>query len=106
MENALKLRNLSKTRWVYRYESIEAMWRSFEAIKDALAVIEGMDCDPVTTRKASLLLKRILEFNFICAIMFMRLIMKKTQILTTEMQKPGLEVPMQRIKNGRFFFLT
>lgn len=92
MENALKLRNLSKTRWIYRYESIEAIWRSFEAIKDALAVIESMKCDTTTTRKASSLLKKILDFNFVFAIMFMRLVMTKTQILTTEMQKPELNI--------------
>ena len=35
VENALKLRNLSKTRWVYRSESIEAVWSSFEAVRKA-----------------------------------------------------------------------
>ena len=61
VENALKLRNLSKTRCVYRYKSIEAMWRSFEALKDALAVMKSMECGTSTTRKAFSLLKKTLN---------------------------------------------
>ena len=53
VENALKLRNLSKTRWVYRSESIDAMWRSFEAVKDALALVEEMERDRSAKAKAS-----------------------------------------------------
>ena len=36
---ALKLRNLSKTRWTARAESIQAVWISYEAIVEALEEI-------------------------------------------------------------------
>ncbi|XP_037776601.1 uncharacterized protein LOC119573444 [Penaeus monodon] len=36
VENCLKLRNLSKTRWVYGSESIEAVWRSLNSIAPAI----------------------------------------------------------------------
>ena len=42
-ENTLKLRNLSKTRWVYRSESIEAAWSSFEAVRKALKEVSEKD---------------------------------------------------------------
>ena len=74
---------------------------SLEAIKDAHAV----------TRKSTTLLKKILEFNFVCA-MFMRLVVKKTQILTTEILKPEFNIldalilidstvtPLERMRNS------
>lgn len=36
LENVLQLRNLSKTRWTARAESIKAVWVSFDAISDSL----------------------------------------------------------------------
>ena len=92
VENALKLRNLSKTRWVYRSESIDAMWRSFEAVKEALALVGEMERDQSAKAKASGLQKKILKFDFIFAIMFMRVIMKMTKILTVQMQRPELNI--------------
>ena len=41
VENVLMLRNLSKTRWAARTESIQAVWRSLEAILEALVSVEG-----------------------------------------------------------------
>ena len=53
VENALKLRNLSKTRWVYRSESIKAVWSSFEAIRTALAEVAEKDNDALTRSQSS-----------------------------------------------------
>ena len=53
VENALKLPNLLKTRWVYRSESIEAVWSSFEAIRNALAEVAEKDNDALTRSKAA-----------------------------------------------------
>ena len=93
IENALKLRNLSKTRWVYRSESIEAMWRSFEAIKDVLLNLSTMDgVDSSAQTKAASLHGKVLKFDFMFALMFMRLIMKITKILTIQMQKEELNI--------------
>ena len=36
IENSLKFRNLSKTRWIYCPESIDAVSRSYEVIPDAI----------------------------------------------------------------------
>ena len=74
VENALKLRNLSKTRWVYRSESIDAVWSSFKAIRNALAKVEENDRDGLARTKAASLHK------------------KMTKILTVQMQKPELNI--------------
>ena len=36
VEHALKLRNLSKTRWTAMAESIRALWISYEEVKESL----------------------------------------------------------------------
>jgi hypothetical protein len=93
IENVLKLCNLSKTRWVYRSESIEVMWRSFEAIKDVLLTLSKMDgIDSSAQTRAASLHGKVLRFNFMFALMFMHLIMKITKILTIQMQKEELNI--------------
>jgi hypothetical protein len=92
VENALKLRNLSKTRWVYRSESIEAVWSSFEAIRKALVQIAEKDNDGTARTKAASLHEKMAKFNFVFAMMFMRLIMRKTKVLTVQMQNPELNI--------------
>ena len=42
VENALQLKNLSKTRWTVRPESIDAVWRSFETVVEALVKTKMM----------------------------------------------------------------
>lgn len=39
IENTLRLRNLSKTRWTARAESIKSVWSSLEAISKCLLEI-------------------------------------------------------------------
>ena len=92
VENALKLRNLSKTRWVYRSESIEAVWSSFEAVRKALKEVSEKDKDGNARTKAASLHKKMAKFEFVFAVMYMRLIMRKTKILTVQMQNPELNI--------------
>ena len=95
VENVLKLRDLSKTRWVYRSESIqsiEAEWSSFEALKKALMEIAEKDNDALARTKAASLRKKMAKFEFVFAMMFMRLIMRKTKILTVQMQNQELNI--------------
>ena len=58
VDNALKLQNLSKTRWVYRSESIDAMWRSFEAAKEAFSIGRRDGTGSVRQKKKRLVFKR------------------------------------------------
>ena len=51
--NALKLRNLSKTRWTARAKSIQAVWISYEAIVEALEEILTKPVDAKTRAHAS-----------------------------------------------------
>ncbi|XP_065673927.1 uncharacterized protein LOC136090879 [Hydra vulgaris] len=73
IENALQLRNLSKTRWAAHAESVKAVWNSLEAVVESLDEILLLnECfDKGTRSKALALLKQILTFDFIVSISFM-----------------------------------
>ena len=93
VDDALKLQNLSKTRWVYQSESIKAVWNSFDAVEEALKLVSVQEkIDKATRNKADSLRNKMLKFNFIFSLMFMRLIMNKTKIMTMELQKESLNI--------------
>ena len=63
LENALSLKNLSKTRWVARAESLRAVTNSFEKITELLEDISfNGNFDSATKSKASGLRKKMLTF--------------------------------------------
>ena len=91
VENSLMLRNLSLTRWTARAESLRAMWISYEA------VIEGkFRMMVLLTRKEKLLplvcLLKVLRVDFVVCLMFMRIILGKTKVLTESLQKENLNI--------------
>jgi hypothetical protein len=93
VENALQLRNLSKTRWTVRPESVEALWRSFETVVEALRALNcSANADPDTKTKASGLLGRMLRFDFIVSRMFAKNIFIKTKMITKVLEKETLDV--------------
>ncbi len=69
VENALILRNLSKTRWAARVESVQAIWRSFEAIVDTFVSLENSKY-PDTKTKASGLLNSVRNIDFYVGLCF------------------------------------
>ena len=91
VDNPLYLRNLSKTRWTARAESIKSVWSSYEAILDSLAKLEeSNDC---STRTSAIGLRtKLLRFDFIMSIMFMKNIMYKTKRMTEILQSEDLNV--------------
>ena len=62
IENALALRNLSATRWTARAESLKAMW------------------------------VKLLRVDFVVSLMFMRLVLWKTKVLTEVLQGENLNI--------------
>ena len=92
VENALQLRNLSKTRWTARAESIRAVWASFDAIVSSLHVTIDESSDVKTKALADGLLSKILKFDFIAALSFMKNIMWKTKIMTEKFQEEVLNI--------------
>ena len=85
VENALKLRNLSKTRWTARAESIRAVWISYEQVKDALEAIKTSDkFDNKTKAAASNLGNKMESCDFIISIMFMTNTKQMTEALQAE----------------------
>ena len=92
IENSLQLRNLSKTRWTARAESIKSVWISYELIVEALTEL-GLNSDSKDTKfQAQSLLTKLHRFDFLFAIMFMKNIMWKTKIMTEQMQEESLNI--------------
>lgn len=66
IENCLKLRNLSKTRWVYGSESIEAVWRSLNSTDPAIdKIITDVECEMKIKNKRNAIKKNLVTFDFI-----------------------------------------
>ena len=74
VENALKLRNLSQTRWSARPESIEAVWRSLDAIIQVLHFNEE-EGDSEANIKATGLINAVVNIDLVCGIMLLKNIM-------------------------------
>ncbi len=91
LDNTLQLRNLSKTRWTARAESIRAVWNSYDAIRKSLEDLEKSG-DVKTKTSATGLLMKISRLDFITAIMFGKNVMTKTQRLAECLQSEELNV--------------
>jgi hypothetical protein len=87
VDDPLNLRNLSRTRWTARAESIKSVWISYEAILDNLSKLEQSD-----DGTASGLRSKLLRFDCIVSIMFMKNIMYKTKRMTETLQSEDLNV--------------
>ena len=88
LQEGLIMKNLSKTRWIGRAESIKAVWASYEILIDILDDIKNSeDGDRDARRTASNLLDRIKSFEFYLSILFMKNIMYKTKIVVLEVQE-------------------
>ena len=86
VENCLMLRNLSKTQWSARVESIliQDVWTSFEVILDVLHTITNK-ADVKTKTQALGLKKKMLSLDFVVALMFMKNIAYKTKSLVVQL---------------------
>ena len=71
IEDALHLRNLSRTRWAACAESIYAVWVSNEAIIGLLQSVTETANDPKIVADADSLLKKVLRFDFVAFLIFM-----------------------------------
>ncbi|KAG5887730.1 hypothetical protein JTB14_035080 [Gonioctena quinquepunctata] len=93
LENALSLKKLSKTRWTARAESLQAVNIAYEKITAVLHDIENHpNIDRVAKGKAYGLSKRILSFDFICCLMFLKIVLYKLKIVTELMESTNLNI--------------
>ena len=93
LEGALRLRNLSKTRWTARSESICAVWMSYEQVKKSLETIKESENFDIKTKASARSLDSDMEsVDFIISIMFMKSIMTKTKQLTEALQAQDLNI--------------
>lgn len=104
IENSLRLKNLSKTRWTAAAESVRAIHISYEQILDTLFKIKtskDIDNTKKTQSQAAALHKKMLEFDFICCLFFAKNIMYKFKHLTEQLEKIELNAidALQLIKS-------
>jgi hypothetical protein len=94
IEGALKLRNLSQTRWIARSESIDSVWISFESIVALLTKIidKELKSDKSTQDQAKSLLKKMKKYDFIFSLATMRFIMRHCKVLVVQLQDEGLNL--------------
>lgn len=94
IEIALKLRNLSKTRWTARAESIKSVWTSFNIIIEVLDEITNTNdkFDKSTRNAAYSLSKRLISVDFVVSILFMQNIMYKMKLLTECLESTELNI--------------
>ena len=88
LQEGLIMKNLSKTRWIGRAESIRAVWDSYEILIDLLKNIrtsEGSDRD--AKKMASNVEDRMESFEFYLSLLFMKNVMYKTNIAVLEVQE-------------------
>lgn len=93
VENSLQLRNLSKTRWTARAESIKSVWVSLDSIIKTLEEMSmAQFLDKSTKTQALGMSKKILTFDFIMSLSFMKNIMYKMKILTESFEAKDLNI--------------
>ncbi|XP_050064221.1 zinc finger MYM-type protein 1-like [Aphis gossypii] len=93
IEGSLKLRNLSKTRWTARAESVRVVWLSFEGIVSVLHEISiNSSIDKKTRVQALGLEKKCLSIDFIIYLYFMNHIMYQMKILTEMLETKDLNI--------------
>lgn len=94
IEIALKLRNLSKTRWTARAEAIKSVWSSFNVIIEVLDEITNTKdkFDKSTRNAAYYLSKRLISVDFVVSILFMKNVMYKMKLLTECLESTELNI--------------
>ncbi|KAL4112846.1 hypothetical protein QTP88_016566 [Uroleucon formosanum] len=76
-----------RARWTAKAESIKAVWILYEIILEALQVMSSAQkLDKSTRTQAFGLSKKMLSFDFIIALYFMKNIMYKMKILTEKLE--------------------
>ncbi|KAF0713740.1 zinc finger MYM-type protein 1-like, partial [Aphis craccivora] len=93
IEGSLQLRNLSKTRWTARAESIKSVWISLDIIIETLEnIVVSKNFDSLTKTKAFGLKKKNLNFDFFVSLMFMKNIMYKLKNLMEQLEAKELNI--------------
>lgn len=93
IENAISLKNLSKTRWTARAETLKAVSTSFEGILEVLDdIVKEPHIDNKTKGTTDGLFKRLLSFDFINCLFFTKHIFYKMKIVTEMLEKEDLNI--------------
>lgn len=92
IENSLKLRNLSQTRWTARPKALKSLWTSYPIIVD---VLDNIVLEKTVNKKKHMafsLAKKLISVDFDVCLMFMKNIMYILKLLTECLESPELNI--------------
>lgn len=93
IDKAVQLKNLSRTRWTAKSDSVKALNQSLEEIIELLTEISrNKEFDCSTRTKALGLYKKTSSLDFIVLLFFLKNILPKIKILTETIESPKLNI--------------
>ncbi|CAG9830216.1 unnamed protein product [Diabrotica balteata] len=93
IDKSVQLKNLSRTRWTAKADSVRALNQTVDQIIEVLSDIsKNREFDGSTRTKALGLYKKILNFDFIASFFFLKNILPKIKILTETIETPNLNI--------------
>ena len=93
ISDALMVKNLSKTRWTARAESVRAVWVSYDSLIETLSSLMEWDkLDRDARRTAHDIHHKMLSMDFFVSLLFMKNVMSKTKLAVTEVQKETFDI--------------
>ncbi|XP_050516542.1 uncharacterized protein LOC126891410 [Diabrotica virgifera virgifera] len=93
IDKSVQLKNLSRTRWTAKADSVRALNQTVDQIIEVLSDIsKNREFDGSTRTKALGLYKKILNFVFIASFFFLKNILPKIKILTETIETPNLNI--------------
>ncbi|XP_050509137.1 uncharacterized protein LOC126886307 [Diabrotica virgifera virgifera] len=93
IDKSVQLKNLSRTRWTAKADSVRALNQTVDQIIEVLSDIsKNREFDGSTRTKALGLYKKILNFDFIASFFFLKNILPKIKILTETTETPNLNI--------------
>lgn len=93
IDKSVQLKNLSRTRWTAKADSVRALNQLMDQIIEVLSDIsKNREFDGSTRTKALGLYKKILNFDFIASLFFLKNILPKIKILTETIETPKLNI--------------
>ena len=91
-EQSLEMKKLYETRWVCRYEAIRALEANFSVLLDVLKTIEDTCKDSKTVSDARGLQFQMLSFEFILAMIVLKVLFGRTNVISRYLQSKQLDL--------------
>jgi len=88
----LLVKDLSRTRWSDRYESIRAVFTSYQQIINTFQKISETDTEKAPRQTAKNLMNKLCSFSFYIILIFLKNLMAMTNALIVHLQKVDMDI--------------